>query len=421
MQLWTEADLDEALSDPEVKATVVTPGGRVGNDAPFSRSRTSNWVARQGGLPRYVRIVARGIMKRGKTESEAIRLAIGVLKNWASGKGNVSAKVRAAAAKAIAEWNAMKGSAHARHVGKVWDDAANRRATTEAGAGMNEYKEVAVKGLTVDDEAQGIVTTIVSVTGVVDNVKDNILVGAYDKTLATRKPKGVWGHDWNVPISKTLDAKELRPGDSELPKKTRNGEPWPQNAGGLKITTQFNLETPQGKTAFSNVKFYGDDQEWSIGYQVPTGGSTMDTKTGVREINTIDLYEYSPVLFGAMPLAVTTGVKDMQELFEVKTAFATLERTGVDMEFKKSYSAEDRQKLADQGEAMEDGSFPIADEEDLHNAIQSVGRAKDSGKAMAHIKKRARALGCTDQLPDHWKIDRPRDEETKQRTSARRQ
>jgi hypothetical protein len=68
----------------------------------------------------------------------------------------------------------------------------------------------------------------------------------------------------------------------------------------------------------------------------------------------------------------------------------------------RSYSADERKKLADKGHAMSDGSFPIADEHDLRNAIQAIGRAKDPEKAKAHIRKRAKALGLTDLLPDSW-------------------
>lgn len=48
--------------------------------------------------------------KRGKTESEAIQMAIGIVKNWAAGKGNVDANTRAAAAKALKEWEALKAT-----------------------------------------------------------------------------------------------------------------------------------------------------------------------------------------------------------------------------------------------------------------------------------------------------------------------
>ena len=175
-----------------------------------------------------------------------------------------------------------------------------------------EFKVVSLKGMNVVDAEKGIVETIISVTGIVDNVKDRILPGAYSKTLAKRKPKGVWSHDWDTPVSKTLDVKELMPGDPELPQTMPDGDPWPAQAGALKVKTQFNLDTQRGREAYSDVVFFADEQEWSIGYNVPVGGAKVDTKSGVREIETLELYEYSPVLFGAMPLARTTSVKEAQ-------------------------------------------------------------------------------------------------------------
>ena len=59
-----------------------------------------------------------------------------------------------------------------------------------------EHKTVGVSGLKVlEDEGEGIVSAFVSVTGLKDNVKAIIEPGAYEKTLATRMPKGVWSHD----------------------------------------------------------------------------------------------------------------------------------------------------------------------------------------------------------------------------------
>lgn len=68
-------------------------------------------------------------------------------------------------------------------------------------------------------------------------------------------------------------------------------------------------------------------------------------------------------------------------------------------------NAATRNRLAQSGAAMPDGSFPIVTIADLHNAIQSIGRASHPEAAKEHIKRRARALGATDQLPDAWKID----------------
>jgi hypothetical protein len=82
---------------------------------PFSHSKTSNWVAKGGGLPAYIQHIAHDLMeKRGMPESRAIAMAIGIVKRWARGGGNVDANTKAAAAKAVAEWEALKAKAHAK-------------------------------------------------------------------------------------------------------------------------------------------------------------------------------------------------------------------------------------------------------------------------------------------------------------------
>jgi len=68
------------------------------------------------------------------------------------------------------------------------------------------------------------------------------------------------------------------------------------------------------------------------------------------------------------------------------------------------FTAETRKKLAKSGAAMPDGSFPIRNSGDLSNALQALGRAKDSAKAKRHIIKRARSLKLVDELPDSWNI-----------------
>lgn len=420
----------------EEKRTVVTPGGRVGNDARHgSRSNGTNWVERtkKGELPRYIRIVRNGLMKDGHSEGAATALAVAAMKRWAHGGDDVSPKVQAAAAKAVAEWEAMKAEksayselfefkwgvyldiemkkrydakkrkeaaktghalpdgsfpiydkedcenavhllGHATDKGKAkahikkWagklgyvlpddfdeksfetdyavlfeamdndvpegefkdavpdtllcvlhdhiDDTEEQTETKDGNMEL-EFKTVGVQGLNVEDEEKGIVTTFVSVTELRDNVKDIIHAGAYQKSLATRIPKGVWSHAWDTPVSKTLEVDELMPGSKELPKNMPNGDPWPTGAGALKVKTQFNLDTQRGREAYSDVVFFGDQQEWSIGYQVPAGGARIDKKTGIRHIDYLELYEYSPVLFGAMPAARTESVKDAQVAYK---------------------------------------------------------------------------------------------------------
>jgi len=70
---------------------------------------------------------------------------------------------------------------------------------------------------------------------------------------------------------------------------------------------------------------------------------------------------------------------------------------------KREYTRTRREEYAKRGIAMPDGSYPIRDVGDLRNAIQAFGRAKNKPAAKRHIKKRARALGETDLLPDTWK------------------
>lgn len=70
---------------------------------------------------------------------------------------------------------------------------------------------------------------------------------------------------------------------------------------------------------------------------------------------------------------------------------------------KRDYNTAARRRMAESGQAMPDGSFPIANRTDLRNAIQSVGRASNYEAARRHIISRARALGAEDMLPEDWK------------------
>lgn len=331
------------------------------------------------------------------------------------------------------------------------------------------------------NEPEGIVTAIVSVTGVVDDVQDLIEPGAYTKTLTKRRPKVIRHHTWSEQVGRVLSIRELKPGDAGLPTQTKDGAPWPKDAGALIADLQYNLATEKGRQAFEDVRFYAESKEaeFSVGYQVPPGGATR-RPDGVRRIREMDLYEISDVLFGAAPLSMALSVKtagggeeDEQEIAamheaaaggidwdEVRDAVAldgdlpdevqdavildgpdeadtADEPAGVDEpadgeltaeqanvaaastdltgggaaiaetqttphESKAKFTAGQRAEAADTGRALPDGSYPIANAADLKNAIQALGRAKDTARAKRHIIKRARALGLTDQLPDGW-------------------
>jgi uncharacterized membrane protein YkoI len=80
-----------------------------------------------------------------------------------------------------------------------------------------------------------------------------------------------------------------------------------------------------------------------------------------------------------------------------------IEAEAAEIALKRAFSEETRQSMAKEGTAMSDGSFPIASENDLRNAIMAHGRAKDPEAAKEHIKKRAAAMGLDSMLPDEWK------------------
>ena len=146
----------------------------------------------------------------------------------------------------------------------------------------------------------GIVEAIVSVFGNVDSYNERVMPGAFTESLANKLPKGVWMHDWMQPIARTIEAKELQPGDALLPDSIKN-------LGGLWVKAQFNLETQIGKEAFSNIKA-GIIDEFSIGYSVKKW--SYDEDTNVWDLNQLDLYEWSPVLVGANRATALVSAKD---------------------------------------------------------------------------------------------------------------
>ncbi|MFI6634293.1 2'-5' RNA ligase family protein [Nonomuraea fuscirosea] len=196
----------------------------------------------------------------------------------------------------------------------------------------------------VNTQDQGIVEALVSITNVVDNVGDLILPGAYAETLATRTPKGFYNHDDKIWVARTEHVEELLPGDPRLLAMAAEAKvEWPAEAGALYVKMRFNLETPDGAKAFSNVKFYDREQEWSIGYRVPKGGAVRDAK-GIRRIKRVDLYEYSPVAFGANSQTFTLSVKSaLADNEDLPGRIADCLREGAPLEVKRDLIREARE------------------------------------------------------------------------------
>lgn len=79
-----------------------------------------------------------------------------------------------------------------------------------------------------------------------------------------------------------------------------------------------------------------------------------------------------------------------------------IEAEAAEIALKRAFSEERRMSMAKEGMALPDGSYPIASEDDLKNAIQAFGRAKDKEAAKRHIMKRAREMGKENLIPANW-------------------
>lgn len=71
---------------------------------------------------------------------------------------------------------------------------------------------------------------------------------------------------------------------------------------------------------------------------------------------------------------------------------------------KTKFTEEERKKLAEEGLALPDGSFPIRNKQDLKDAVKAIGLARSYEKTKKWIIKRARELNSIDELPESWKV-----------------
>jgi len=129
----------------------------------------------------------------------------------------------------------------------------------------------------------------------------------------------------------------------------------------------------------------------------PNYGEMIDERAGGSEPANAQLYA-----------RIIREAKDKFDVYPSAVANAWVvqeykRRGGTYKADKRERSMATRERMAEAGTAMPDGSYPIANGTDLRNAIQSVGRAKDYEKAKAHIISRARALGMMEMLPESWR------------------
>ena len=226
-----------------------------------------------------------------------------------------------------------------------------------------------IKGVTPDE---GIVDAVVSVFNNVDVVGDRILPGAFAKSIERKAPKIVWMHDWGAPVGKTIEAKELQPGDAGLPEQIRT-------LGGLRLKMQFNLETQRGREAFSDIKA-GIIDEFSIGFSI----NEEQNNGGIREIVEATLYEASPVLYGANPetrlISAKSGLNDHIEAIGdevLRMVDRVKERAAIREKEGRTLSSKNVDTLRGVADALQSAS------ETIGNLLDNAGpKPKDTEKAM---------------------------------------
>jgi HK97 family phage prohead protease len=139
----------------------------------------------------------------------------------------------------------------------------------------------------VKDAAQGIAEIVISAYGNVDHDRDIVEVGACSKQIAGEygpNPKGMLDHDWSM---RSAVAKTLR---------------WWEENDGTHVEAQYNLDKEIGRDAFSDLQFYGDDMEFSVGYEIKARRApTAEEKAmGARQVITEwQINEWSHVMLGA--------------------------------------------------------------------------------------------------------------------------
>jgi len=143
-----------------------------------------------------------------------------------------------------------------------------------------------------------------SVFGGIDTYGDTVVKGAFKDTLNAWKAKGklpkmLLQHgglglsaDDMVPIGKW---EEMREDDTGLYVKGR----------------LFDVQTDRARNTYAAMR-EGELDGLSIGFS--DKGSSIDKSTGIRKLTAIDLWEISPVTWGADRSALVTGVKADGEL-----------------------------------------------------------------------------------------------------------
>jgi HK97 family phage prohead protease len=175
-----------------------------------------------------------------------------------------------------------------------------------------EHKTFPAMAIKVNAD-EGIVEAIVAVIGNIDSGMDVIQPGAFTKTITERggRIRCLDNHQTDSimrVLGTTLAMREV--GRTELPQELLTKA---QSAtGGLWVQTKYLLDTPEGRGAFIRIK-EGAIDEYSIGYDALDMDYSKTVQDGkqvtIRNLRTVKLWDYSPVIWGMNAATVTMSAK----------------------------------------------------------------------------------------------------------------
>jgi hypothetical protein len=331
-------------------------------------------------LPNYIEQVARGLLERGrvKDKSRAIQLAIGAMQRWARGGDNVSPEVRAAAAKALAQWEALKAKARAKPNKSDHSNTYHEGGRLKPGQlvpnGTGKPERVLPVDLSQPRRPRG-----------------NQGAGQwYSEPDFSTGPRTV-----EVPKVSAGNIDDLRKQlaalgvDVEVPEQDRLSL-----ARDLALAAQRlaagRVDLSRASTAAKPAKAVRKPLE-----------DRLHEKLVARGMSSAKARRFAKRAAARMKRERITGPPTPAAAAMSNAGGNVVELAKVAPELR----AKARQKAANAGSALPDGSFPVRGKGELGKAVQAWGRANPAKRARLkrHLLKRARALGAGQQVLDRIK------------------
>lgn len=248
-----------------------------------------------------------------------------------------------------------------------------------------------------------------SAPGTTDDGKLDLRVAPFDSPTVI----GGGQHGFREKIAKGAFAKSLRDGDVVLLDNHDSAKPLARTSAGT-LTLHESGTHLQGSATVAKTSYAQDVLEnvragnyggMSFGFEVVRDKWTRsrDDDMDERELLEVKLHEVSVCTFPAYADTASSARDAFDAAMEARERF-------YERELRAKYDAEQLKEMLAKGHAFKNAkgepSYPIADEEDLKNAIRAVGRGGASHNAIRrYIMGRAKALGLSSLIPDSWGAD----------------